>query len=319
MEERLIMEASLSDSYIYTMLNKSSHVSTTIITAIKTGTVVDKSYVEEQIIQCKRSRLSPLSEVVLSAFDKGKIVLIYNKQVRVSTSLPFVVINTKAGAKAYICISDFSSLSKDGLALTIEMNKLYTLMEAAYVGLHFYTKPDIFRRSTTLMKIFASIYASMSMRIFNKEFALSLDKDLYDTVNYSTARFCLECMAGLKNNELVHSFAQSTCLNPNQITMNLLEQEYIHASIAEIGPLMEFIATRSPKLEKLNFRYYFERWVSTYGTGATLSVDALPYLYYVIINVLLRAFLVNVPIMSEIINNTKQINLFYSEIAKIIT
>lgn len=314
----LFTEASLSDSYIYQSLNKSSSVSTTIINAIKTGAKVDHTFIEEQLIQCKRSRLSTLIEKVLAAYENGSIVLLYNKNVRVSTSLPFVVVNIGGKASAYIFIADFSPLSKDGTALTIEMKKLYVLMETAYIGLMFYTKPELFRRSTTLMKMCASIYSAMAMRIFNKEFALSLDKDLSDKVSYSMARFELENISGLSNPALVHPFATSTILNPSQMVMNLINDDYTNANITTIGELIPFIATLSPKIERLNFRYYFERWISTFGTGSTLSVDAWPYLYYVIINGLLGAFLVNVPTISEIIKNTKGINLFYSEISKIV-
>lgn len=313
----LFTEASLSDSYVYRAFNKSSDASSTIIKAISEGARVDKSYIEEQIIQCKRSRISPLVDTVLSAFENKKIVLIYNKNVRVSTSLPFVVLTVKGNTAAYIFISDFSSLTKDGEALNIEMKKLYVLMETAYIGLIFYTKPDIFKRSTSLMKMVASIYSGMAMRIFNKEFALSLTKDLYDQVNYCMARFELEVISGL-NNGLSHSFAASTCLNPNQMIIDMIDKNYTNASITNINELIQFISTLSPKMTKLNFRYYFERWISIYGTGSTMSVDAFPYLYYVILNTLLGGFLVNVPTMSEIIKNTKGIHLFYSEISKIV-
>lgn len=313
----LFTEASLSDSYVYKAFNKASDASSTIIKAISEGARVDKSYIEEQILQCKRSRLSPLVESVLAAFESKKIVLVYNKNVRVSTSLPFVVLTVKGVTSAYIFISDFSSLTKDGLGLNIEMKKLYVLMETAYIGLIFYTKPDIFKRSTALMKMMASIYSGMAMRIFNKEFALSLQKDLYDQVNYCMARFELEIISGL-NNGLSHSFAVSTCLNPSQMIMDAIEKNYTGASITNINELIQFIASLSPKMVKLNFRYYFERWISVYGTGSTMSVDAFPYLYYVIVNTLLGGFLVNVPTMSEIIKNTKGIQLFYSEISKIV-
>ena len=318
MSDMMFMEASLSDSYIYKELNKSSRTSTTIINAIKTGAVLDSTFIEEQLIQCKRSRLSPLIEVVLNAFNTGKIVLVYNKGVRVSTALPFVVMNVKGKPTAYIFISDFSSLTKDGEALTIEMKKLYVLMESAYIGLCYYTQPESFRRSTALLKMFSTIYSGMAMRIFNKEFALSLDKDLYDRVNYAMARFELERISGVTNASLIHPYAMATCINPSRMVMDIVEKDYTNASITTIQEVISFISTLSPKMEKLNFRYYFERWISTYGTGATMSVDTLPYLYFDIVNTLLGAFLINVPTMSEIVKNTKNINLFYSEITKIV-
>ena len=311
-------EASLSDSYIFNMLNRSANASSTIVKAIRTGLKLDRSYFEEQYIQCKRSRISPLFEDVLTAFDNGEIALIYNKQVRVSTAVPFVVLNTNGKACAYIFISDFSGISKDGSALTIEMKKLYTLMEAAYIGKIFYTYPNKFKKSGALLKIFASIYSGMAMRIFNKEFALSLDKDVYDKVNYCVARFSIENLMDIKNRQISNSYGMACCNNPSDIAIDLVAREYDIAKIKTVDELIRFISGLSPKMEKLNFRYYFERWISTYGQSACLSVDALPYLYFVIINVLLGSFLVNVTTLSDMVKNTKQINLFYAEVKKTI-
>lgn len=68
-------EASLSDSMIYNQLNRTSNVSSTVVRALRTGVKLDRSYIEEQYIQAKRSRISPLVDDVLEAFDNGEIVL----------------------------------------------------------------------------------------------------------------------------------------------------------------------------------------------------------------------------------------------------
>jgi hypothetical protein len=68
----------------------------------------------------------------------------------------------------------------------------------------------------------------------------------------------------------------------------------------------------------LKFRYFFERWVASYGTGATLAIDSFPYIYYCIANVLLGGFLINSTAMMEFIKNTRGINTLYSEIIRII-
>lgn len=316
--DTIFTEASLSDSYIFNELNRSSHASTTIANAIRTGVVLDASFIEEQLLQCKRSRISPLMEDVLKAYENNEIVLSYNKNVRVSTSLPFTVISNGKNTFAYIFISDFASLNKDKTALTIEMKKLYVLMEAAYVGKKFYTRSDIFARSNMLMKLMANIYAEMSMRIFNKEFTLSLNKDLYDKVNYCVARFELERMADLSNSSLIDSYAASVCNSPSRMTMNMIEKDYTSASITNLNELISFISSLAPSMSKLNTRYYLERWITTYGTGATMGIDAFPYLYYIVINGLLGAFLINTTRISDIVKNTKGINTFYSEMLKIV-
>lgn len=316
--DQVFTEASLSDSYIFGQLNRSSNASATIVKAIKTGTILDKSYIEEQYIQCKRSRLSPIMTEVLEAYEKGDIVLVYNKQVRVSTAIPFIVISMAGKTNAYIFISDFSGLSRDESSLTIEMKKLYVLMEAAYVGLKFYTYPNQFKKSGALIKIVSTIYSGMAMRIFNKEFALSLDKDVYDRVNYTMARFFIEKAFEIKNSQVAHAYGLSACLNPSTFIIQQMQADYEDADTEDIDSLIKYISTMSPKMSKLNFRYYFERWISTFGTSACLAVDTLPYMYFVIINVLLGSFLVNTPTISDMVKTTKQINLFYSEIKKIV-
>lgn len=315
--DRIFTEASLSDSFVFKALNQSSRVTTTISTAIKTGVPVESIFIEEQLLQMKKSRLSPLMEKVLASYEKGEIVLIYNKNVRVGTSLPFVVIQVNGKPKSYIFVSDFCSLNKDQTELNIEMKKLYVLMEAAFVGKVFYTKPQMFQRSMALMKIMASIYSEMSMRLYNKEFTLSLNKDLYDKVNYAVARFEMERMAEMSNDEVIKSYAKGVCNNPSRISIDMVEQEYTAASITNFKELISFISSLGASLTKLNSRYYLERWITTYGTGGTLGIDAFPYLYFMVINGFLGCFLVNTTKISDIIKNTKGMNVFYSEILKI--
>ena len=71
-------------------------------------------------------------------------------------------------------------------------------------------------------------------------------------------------------------------------------------------------------MDNLNFRYYFERWISAYGIGATIGIDSFPYFYYCIANVLLGGFLVNATAISEYVKNTKGINGIYPELIRII-
>jgi hypothetical protein len=83
--ERLFTEASLSDSYIYSEFNRSSNISTTIASAIKTGVKLDSTFIEQQLIQCKRSRISPISEKVLAAYENGEITL--HQKIRVKRTV----------------------------------------------------------------------------------------------------------------------------------------------------------------------------------------------------------------------------------------
>ena len=85
------MEASLSDSAMFKQLNASSTLMKKIAAAIKNGVLLDKSYFETQYLQISKTRISPLADIVLKAFDEGKIRLIYNKNDHVTIALPFVI------------------------------------------------------------------------------------------------------------------------------------------------------------------------------------------------------------------------------------
>lgn len=310
--------ASLNDSKTFQALNKSASITSKIAKIVASGVVLDRSYIEEQYLQISKTRISPISTKILNAFDSGKIRLIWNKEIHLTIAVPFVVLNIGGASTACIFISDFSSINKEGSQLTIDMKKLYTLMESAYIGLQYFTAPDKFVKTGSFMKLNASIYSSMVLRILNREYALSLDKDAYDFVNYASSRFFLRHVMGLKNEDLCHSYAISTCKSPSESNMRLAEDLYVAANPQTIEELVEFFKKNNPKMGDLKYRYFFERWISSYGTGACLSIDSYPYFYYVIANVILGGFLVNVTGLSEIIKNMSGINKFYSMVDHII-
>ena len=312
-------EASLSDSAMFQQLNASSTLMSKIAKAIKNGAVLDKSYFETQYLQISKAHISPIADQVLKAFDDGKIKLVYNKNDHVTIALPFVVLNIGGKTSAYIFINEFSSMTKEGSPqLTIDMKKLYTLLESAFVGLLYFAKPKYFTRNATFIKAFTNIYSLMSMRILNREYALSLTKDLYDATNYYVARFFLEKIIGVTNKDVVNSYAASTCNNPSETTINICNATYSTAKVNTINDFVKFISLSDPKMDNLNFRYYFERWISAYGIGATIGIDSFPYFYYCIANVLLGGFLVNATAISEYVKNTKGINGIYPELIRII-
>lgn len=315
---RYFMEAGLSDSLIFKKLNDSSNITQRIEQIVKSGTIVEKDFIEEQYTQMGKTRLSPLVDDVLKAYDEGDILLIYNKNIHLTIALPFTVMKMKGRYRALIFISDFSGVTKDGSALNIEMKKLYTIMEAALVGLRYYTNPALFSRSSIVAKMTATTYTEMCLRILNKEFALSLNKEAYDMVSYSLSRFYLEKVLGLTSADIIHSYARGICKSPDETNINIVQGMYDGASLNTVDELMSFFVQLYPKMEKLTFRYFFERWVSSYNIGATLAIDNFPYLYYTMISVLLGSFMVNNTALNDLIKNIKGMQHFHSEIARIV-
>lgn len=303
---------------MFQQINKSSSLTSKAMQALKTGVIVEKEFIEEQLFQISKTKVSPIADRIMKAYEEQDIVLIYNEKVHLSIALPFLVVNFKGKPRACIFIADFSGLNKEGTSLNIDMKKLYCLMEAAFIGLKYYTEPNMFNRNSSFVSFHRDVYTAMAMRILNREYALSLEKETYDTITYYVARFFLQKHMNITNPEMADRYAINACKTPATITMDLAKSRYESEPPETIEDLIKFLGKANPKMANLSFRYFFERWISAYGTGACLSIDAYPYLYYVICNVLLAGFLINVTGLNELVRNTKGVNTLYAELARII-
>lgn len=313
-----ITEASIEDSFTFSLFNVNKNITKNMVSFIKTGVLLDKSYIEEQYIQIKKTRLSPLVDKVLDAFDNGEIELIYSKHAKVSISFPFVVRKSEGKIVSTIFISNFSTLSKDSNSININMKDLYVLLESAYVARFMNVHANLIQRNTGLMKICNSVYTAMFMRILNREYALSLDKALYDNVSFVISRFFLEKVWGTTNTDVIYNYASSTSTAPNHMELDIVNEAYSNAGIKDISDALLFLKTLSPRLESISVRYMVERYMNTYHGGSILAMDNLPYLFLVIINIMMGAFLVSQTALSEIIKSTKGMNAFYSELGKVL-
>ena len=319
----VICESTLSDSYIYGLFNNDLTMTKRIAEAVKTGQVIDSSYIQEQILQIKRTRLSPLIDNVLKAYDEGNILLVYSEKVKITQAIPFVVLKSGGKNKAVIFINNYGAIVDNGAVaggklLNVPMKDLYVLMEGAYLAWAYYEYPVKFQRSIGLMKLINSIYTSMVIRILNKEYALSMNQDLFNSVSYCVSRFFLESVWGCDNKDIVYSYASQMCTaTVNKSNLMILDDQYTNADIKSIDQLMTFMKTISPRLDNLSIRYFTEYYINTYRAPALLSMDVLPYMFFTLSVTYCGSFIVNQPTINDIIKNTKNSNIFYNELSKI--
>ena len=316
----IMLESSLNDSVIFQTFNRNSEMMNIINLCIKNGLVLEDSYIQEQIIQIKRTRISPIADKVLDAYEKKDIIVIYAKNVKVPQALPYAILKIQGRLKAFIFVNNYGTIAKnkDGMEeyLNMPMKDLYVLMEGAYIGLTYYKYPVQITKNLGLMKLCSQIYANMFMRILNKEYALSLQQEIYDQVYFSVAKYFLERVWESKNDDINVSYAMNTLLSPNKTDLMIVNDEYTQADITNIGKLIEFIAKRSDRMNKLNLRYFTQCWLNTYKPGAIFGMETLPYFLYIIEATMIGSFLINQPIVSSIVKNIKGMNLFYPELSK---
>lgn len=313
-----VCENTMEDSLVYKTFNQANGVVDKIVKYLSSGVPLDKSYIEDQYAIIRRGAgISPLSQKVLEAFNNGDIEIIWNNTEKVGVAMPFIV-RRKSNGKivSTIFINAFATIKDDSI-LVIPAKQLYGLMEGAYIALKLQTDPVKVMKNAELMMTTASVYTEMMARILNKEYALTLDKVLYDKVCYCIKRFYLECVWEYPNTGLVSNYASSDLKYLQQFDLDALDATYSKMEIKTIANLLEFVKSLSPRMSDLNLRYYIERFIKTYHGSSILSIDYLPYVFFVITNVVMSTFLVSQTALNDIIKNTKNINRFYSELARV--
>lgn len=313
-----VCENTMEDSLVYKTFNQANGVVDKIVKYLSSGVPLDKSYIEDQYAIIRRGAgISPLSQKVLEAFNNGDIEIIWNNTEKVGVAMPFIVRRKSDGkVVSTIFINAFATIKDDSI-LVIPAKQLYGLMEGAYIALKLQTDPVKVMKNAELMMTTASVYTEMMARILNKEYALTLDKVLYDKVCYCIKRFYLECVWEYPNTGLVPNYASSDLKYIQQFDLDALDATYSKMEIKTIANLLEFVKSLSPRMSDLNLRYYIERFIKTYHGSSILSIDYLPYVFFVITNVVMSTFLVSQTALNDIIKNTKNINRFYSELARV--
>jgi hypothetical protein len=266
----------------------------------------------------KKIAISPLSQKVVKAYDDGQIELLFSREVKVGKAIPFIIRkNEKGNIVATIFISTFATLDANS-NLAIPVKQLYALMESAYVALRMQINPAVIQRDTVLMKIVNSVYTQIFLRVLNKEYALSLDKELYDKTSYCINKFFLSTVWGYPSKDLVEAYAKSDLKSISELDLGMISTAYDSNNIKDINELISFISDLSPRMKELNTRYFIERFINMYHGSSIMSIDYLPYTFFVIINVILGSFLIAQNALNDIIKNTKGINKFYMELSKIL-
>lgn len=318
---KLIEESSLNDSVIFQTFNRNSEMMNTINLCIKNGLVLDPSYIQEQLMQMKRTRISPLVDKVMGAYEKEDIVIIFSKTTRVPKALPFVVLKVQGKLKAFIFVNNYGKLTENKNTseeyLNMPMKDLYVLMEGAFIGLTYYKYPVQVTKNLGLMKITNQIYTEMFLRILNKEYALSLNQDIYDTASFSISKFFLKRVWECKNDDIATSYAMGTIVSPDKTNLTIANDLYDEKDPDSFPKLIAYLADLSPRLGKLNLRYFTQCWINTYKASAIFGMETLPYFLFIIEATMIGSFIVNQPIISTMIKNIRNMNLFYPELSKI--
>ncbi len=325
--DKFFYESSMADSFIYGMFNTSGEVQTKIQKGLLIGKPVGIEYFKEQIMQIERLHFSPIYQKVLTAFQKGIVRILDTPDIKMTKSLPFIVHrNTRSLAQAAegpeiistIFITSFGKIDHIAKTSDIAAKSLYVLLEAAYIGRELQTNGRAMRRSTMLMKLCNEAYVSMAMRILNRDYALSLEAATHDQVSYLVSRFFIDKVWECENEEVAERYAVSATSGKDMESLSTVSELYHKSDIKSIVDLFTLIKENYTRMSNLSVRFYVERYINTYGGSSIMSIDYLPYIFFVISNILIGGFLVNQSSLNDLIKEIKEVRKYYGELSKLI-
>lgn len=318
MDVSIFTESAISDSYIYGMFNTSGEIQTKLVKGLQNGVLITPDFLGEQLLQMEKLRFSPIFQKVLSAYKAGSIRLMHVPDIKITKSLPFIIHKEGQKVVATIFLSSFCKISIDDKSCSIDAKSLYILMESAYIGREFQYNGRMLRRDTTLMKVCNDVYVSMALRILNRDYALSLETSLHDKVSFCISKFFLEKIWECDNSDIVFKYAMGVTTERLEESILPVNEMYEKKNIETIVDLFEFLKTLSVRMNTLTVRFFVERFTNAYGGSAILAIDYLPYMLFVISNILIGGFLVSQTSLNDIIKNTKDIKKYYVELARLV-
>lgn len=321
MNENIFTEASLAESVLFQSFNNNNEMTQIITNAINKSIKLDRGYIDEQILQIERTRISPIAAKVLEAFDDEHIVLLYSTVKKIPEALPFFATKVSGKVVVFVFVNNYGTLSKANESgqrhLDISMKDLYALMEGAYVAYSYAVMPQKLQRNLGLMKLNLTTYTLMMMRILNKEYAISMDQSAYDKVAFCFAKFFAERIWMSTNDDVNITYAKSVITRGTTgVEISQVAAEYDASNIRNLEDLITFIRKISPRLNMLTLRYFMQCIITLYRPAATFGTEVLPYFMFTVTSSLLGSFIVNQAIVSDITKTVKGMNNYYQELVK---
>lgn len=310
-------ESSLSKSEIFGFF-KNTNPREKAIKLIKNARRLTNEDIQSAYIQLKQMNHALIREAVRK-YDIGDILLLYNEipDDGLSKAFPFMIMKTENRYKGYIFTDRYVSKNKNN-DLNVNSSILYDLMVGTCVGIGIKSNYQSLVTNSTLEKLLMTIYTKFFMRILNKEYAISSDKIISESIAYMINRFFLEQIFESTNTtENINKLSLQDSKYLDEIRINDIRQMYDNNTPTKLGDLMTLIKPLSPRMSSLTLALFVNKWISTYYEPFLLALDNLEYFVFGILSVLRGTNLVSIS-SKEMVTETKGIMLLQPELIKLV-
>jgi hypothetical protein len=322
--EKILFEAKMSDTVLFDTLNTNNTLQTNLINGVKTGKVLTKEHILEQLLQIKRTNISPLTSTVIRAFENGDIKIIYaDPSISITSALPFFTTRSNGKIVTFIFANRFGTLSKNNEtgeeSLNISFKDLYALMEGAFTANSYVKNPSLITSNIGLMKCCCDIYSELFIHIINKECSIANDPELFNKVIFLIGYFFLNNVWESDNKNI--NIASAKRLIKSQVDADdilTVVDEYEAADIKNLKDFILFLENISPKMKLLKIRKFIQYYINLYKAPSVFGLECLQYFLFTVQTTMIGSFIVNQPLISNNIKRSKEIKVFYPELTKIL-
>lgn len=294
---------SIRSTYLYSMINKGGVMDDIMKTFISKGIVADKNMLETQYNTINSYYKYPLKISVMKAVDEGIIVpMMYPKGItanhKVPINMPFILVPSNASIKAIAVIDNYASIDeKNHNRIMIDPNKLYCLLESAFVARGLQLGFSSVRHNTILYTEGCSIYAHMFTKVLNKDYALNVKKDAYNKVVFLAAKFFMINLLQMEDSDLVFNYAFKTAKDLSPIIAKQLNDAFKIEDYTDISTFIQALAKNAYMiingLENLTVREYITNFIKMYSNAGLFGLEHISYFIFNILSCLDHAYFNN--------------------------
>lgn len=310
----------ITDTFIFGYLNKNNQLMNTVADVVRNGVTLSYDNISGAFSIINRNFKFGLKNNVIGAVKSGTIKMMINPNGPVPPSvMPYFLISV-AGKKQAVVILDNVITNYDKETKYCDINNVkqfYCLLESAYIGLLCNNNPSIFTK-TAIISNGSAIFADMITKVFNKEYALNVDRNRSNIITFLASKYFIINVLGLPNDDKCEYYAYRNCVNPNKMIMSTVTEQIQDSAYEDISSFILAISDvkeLSDYLPGLSVRSFIQQMMMMYNPSILFSLESLPYFLFNIISVSMGANLNKQKILEPIVE--KRSTLIYLELTRI--
>lgn len=315
---------SIRSTYLYETFNKGGAFDDIMKTFVDKGIEATPEMLNSEYSTINNYFKFPLKISIMNAIKDGTLVpMLYPKGItanyKVPTSVPFILTPFHGSIKAIAIIDNYAKFDNmNGDRIIIDPNKLYCLLESAYIARGIQMHFTSVRNNTHMYSEGSVIFAHMFTRVLNREYALNVDKDAYNKVVFLSAKYFMLNILQMKDSDMVFNYALKAAGNLSPIMAKRLSNVFTEKEFVNIATFVQAIANNGyliiNGIHKLTVRSFVDQFIRMYSNAALFSLEHLSYFIFNIISCTNHAYLNNQYAFDTAVG-TKSTEKLYSYIA----